>query len=224
MSDDLSKQTMLAHLKSHLTEETFYFKDIFAKQGEYFNDFTRSAILTGSYVDCGAFNGDSVKAFINFAGDSYKKIFAIEADPKNFAKMENLVREKNYKNVELINCGVWNEKGSITFKSTGSVGSKIIDDGDIKVPTDTIDNIVGDEFISLIKMDIEGAELKALQGAIKTLKRCKPILALSAYHKKEDLITLPQFIKNIYGDCKFYFRKHESLVSFYGLVLYVIPN
>lgn len=224
LADDFSKKTMTAYLKAHITDDFKNLCDVVVTQDQYFNELTLSTI-GGSYVDCGAYDGDSVEAFINFVGDgNYKKIFAIEADPENFAKMENLVREKNYKNVELINCGVWNEKGTITFKSAGRLGSKIVDDGDITVPTDTIDNIVGDENISLIKMDIEGAELNALKGAVKTLERCKPILAICVYHKKEDLITLPQFIKNIYGDCKFYLHKHGNILFTWDLILYVIPN
>ena len=87
-----------------------------------------------------------------------------------------------------------------------------------------IDNIVGEEKIGLIKMDVEGAELAALKGAIKTLKNSRPALALSAYHRKEDLITMPQFIKSVYGNCKFYLRKHEDFIALYGLDLYVIPE
>ena len=62
-----------------------------------------------------------------------------------------------------------------------------------------------------------------LQGAIKTLERSRPILAICVYHKKEDLITIPQFIKSIYKNCRFYLRKHcESDV--YELVLYAVPE
>ena len=75
----------------------------------------------------------------------------------------------------------------------------------------------------MIKMDVEGAELRALKGAIKTLENSKPILALSAYHRKEDLITLPQFVKSIYKNCRMYLRKHEG-IDLYGLDLYVIPE
>ena len=58
--------------------------------------------------------------------------------------------------------------------------------------------------IGLIKMDIEGTELNALKGAINTLKKCRPYLTLSAYHKTEDLITLPKFIKSVYGNFDLY--------------------
>ena len=89
---------------------------------------------------------------------------------------------------------------------------------------DTIDNVVGNFPIGLIKMDIEGAELAALKGGVKTLRNSRPTLALSAYHKKEDLITIPQFLKNIYKDVEFYLRKHETDFTLWGLNLYAIPK
>ena len=55
------------------------------------------------------------------------------------------------------------------------------------------------------------------------LESSKPILALSAYHRKEDLITLPQFVKSVYKNCRMYLRKHEG-IDLYGLDLYVIPE
>ena len=103
------------------------------------------------------------------------------------------------------------------------MASHISNSGNITVNADTIDNIVGDTPIGLIKMDIEGAELNALKGAINTLKKCRPYLALSAYHKPEDLITLPQFIKSVYGNCEIYLRKDFRL-TLTGFDLYVVPR
>ena len=48
-----------------------------------------------------------------------------------------------------------------------------------------------------VKMDIEGSELKGLHGAAQVIKRDHPILAISAYHRQEDLIELPDYIKGV---------------------------
>ena len=173
-------------------------------------------------MDCGAFNGDTVEQFINWCGGNYDKIFAVEADPVNFAELEKFIDAKNYKNVVPVNCGVWNEKTTLTFSDSNNTGSAISGSGNIKIDTDTIDNITGGEKISFIKMDIEGAELEALQGAAETIKKFKPTLAICAYHKAEDLITLPQFIKSLNPDYKLYLRKHTLAIDT-ELVLYAIP-
>ena len=75
-----------------------------------------------------------------------------------------------------------------------------------------------EEKVSFIKMDIEGAELPALNGAEKIIQRHKPKLAVCVYHKREDLITIPQYIKSIVPEYKFYLRVHFPYAS--ELVLY----
>ena len=226
LADDLSRKTMEVFFKTHITENTVYIKNLLDETGvskEYFNEFTRDRAVNGVYVDCGAYIGDSVEDFVDFVDGKYKKVFAIEPDTKNFLKLEKLVRDKDYKNVELFNCGVWDKRDSLTFESTGSLGSVISESGDITIEVDSIDNIVGTESVDFIKMDVEGVELKALQGAEKTMSRSKPVLALSAYHKKDDLIAIPPFVKSIYKNCKFYLRKHERL-DLWDFDLYVIPE
>ena len=170
-------------------------------------------------MDCGAYNGDTVEKFINWCRGDYKKIYAFEADPINFAALEKFVSEKNYHDVVTFNCGVWNERTKITFNGANETSSAVSEVGNVTIDAEKIDDIVGDTKIDFIKMDIEGSELKALRGATETIKRDKPTLMICVYHKAEDLITIPQFIKNLYGDYKFYLRKHTRIAET-ELVLY----
>lgn len=163
-----------------------------------------------------------MEQFVNFVGGDYSKIFAVEPDEKNFVALEKFVREKNYKNVECLNCGVWDKKDILHFKATGDTGANISDSGDIEIKVDAIDNFVGDSKIDFIKMDIEGSELAALEGAKKTIEKFRPVLTICAYHKKEDLITLPQFINSLNCNYKFYLRHHQYSLN--ELVLYAIPK
>jgi hypothetical protein len=71
-------------------------------------------------------------------------------------------------------------------------------------------------------MDIEGAELEALRGAKNVIKHNKPKLAICVYHKPNDLISIPQYIKGLVGDYKFYLRQHQ-FVS-WDMVLYALPK
>ena len=177
----------------------------------------------GCYIDCGAHPGDTIKNFVDFVDGKYKKIFALELDKKNFKELKDFVEKNNYKNVELLNCGAWNEKTQLSTANEGMPSATVSEHGKYTMAMDTIDNIVGDTHVDLIKMDIEGAELKALEGAVKTLKNSRPTLALSSYHRKEDLITLPQFVKKIYGNCRMYFRK-DNFYNLFDFDLYVIPE
>ena len=73
-----------------------------------------------------------------------------------------------------------------------------------------IDNVVGDERVTFIKMDVEGAELKSLMGARNTIIKNHPRLAICAYHKPEDLYELPGYILSIVPEYKFLLRHYSS--------------
>ena len=221
--DDLSRQDMIKLLKMRISRKPVYDFDAY-NPGVYFNDLTKAALQKrgARFVDCGAFNGDTVERFINWYGDSYEKIFALEPDSVNFEKLKKFIQEKNYTNIVPLNLGVWNEKTTLTFSEGNGEGSNISSAGNITINTDTIDNISGGERIDFIKMDIEGSELNALKGAAETIQKYQPVLAICAYHKHEDLITLPQFIKSLNKNYKIYFRQHGLKVDG-DEVLYAIP-
>jgi hypothetical protein len=72
-----------------------------------------------------------------------------------------------------------------------------------------------------IKMDIEGSELEALKGAKNTIKNQKPRLAISVYHKPEDIFEIPLYLKELVPAYKFYLR-HDCLVNLTETVLYAM--
>lgn len=137
--------------------------------------------------------------------------------------MEKFVKEKGFENVICLNYGTWKEDTQLHFSVKNNMGSFISDDETEIINVRKIDSVAGDNPISLIKMDIEGSELSALQGAYQTIKKNKPVLAISAYHKSEDLITLPQYIKSVNSDYKLYLRRHSLCIEF-DLVLYAIQK
>ena len=69
-------------------------------------------------------------------------------------------------------------------------------------------------------MDIEGSELEALKGAAETIKKWRPKLAISIYHKYEDIIEIPEYILSIVPDYSFYIRHYSS--DIWETVLYAI--
>jgi hypothetical protein len=81
------------------------------------------------------------------------------------------------------------------------------------LPTRTIDGLVRSheiEHIDLIKMDIEGSELAALRGAENSLRRWRPKLAISLYHRPEDFFAIPLWLKSL--DCGYrLFLNHYSI-------------
>ncbi len=92
---------------------------------------------------------------------------------------------------------------------------------EIEIPVCALDEICVDNDVSFIKMDIEGSEKNALIGAENTIRRCKPKLAISIYHKNEDIWELPEMILQMNENYRLYLR-HYSLAG-EDTVLYAIP-
>lgn len=96
------------------------------------------------------------------------------------------------------------------FDAAGTASSKILSEPtNIAVDVAAIDDIVDPEDkITFIKMDVEGAELESLKGAKRTIQRDYPKLAICIYHKPEDMVTIPTYIKKLVPEYKLYIRHH----------------
>ena len=158
-------------------------------------------------VDLGAYDGDTVREFLGATNGSYKKIIAFEPDAKNFRKLT--AKTEHLENIERYNLGAWNKKETLFFQKKKGRNSHQADEG-IPVEFDSVDNIVKDE-VTFIKMDIEGAELKALDGAENTIRKYTPKLYVCAYHRNEDMFALPLKIKELDGKYRIFFRHHPYI-------------
>lgn len=169
-------------------------------------------------VDLGAYDGDTIREFLAVTDSSYNKIIAFEPDEKNFRKLKT--KCGTLQNTEFYNIGAWDKKETLFFRKKKGRNSHQADDG-IPVMFDSVDNIVN-ERVTLIKMDIEGAELKALDGATETIKKYLPKLYICAYHRNEDFFTLPLKIRELSPDYRIFFRHHPYIPAwesnFYAII------
>jgi FkbM family methyltransferase len=138
--------------------------------------------------------------------------------------MNNLEKIKanlaSVKDARIIDKGAWSEKTTLFFENSGLSNSAISSNGGFQIQTEKIDNVCENEKVSMLKMDIEGAELEALKGAEKTIIRDRPVLAICVYHKEEDLITIPQYIRSLHHDYKLYIRHYGPMQD--ETVLYAV--
>lgn len=170
------------------------------------------------FLDIGCFDGLTVRNFVKWSESTYKEIIAFEPDKCCYEKCKEEL--KDIRNLTLINKGVWNKEEVLRFDATGVSDSKISEDGTTKIDTCRLDDIVRDKQVTFIKMDIEGAEKEALMGAEHIIREQKPKLAISIYHKREDIWELPKLIMEWNPEYKFYLR-HYSL-RFAETVLYAV--
>lgn len=160
------------------------------------------------FVDAGCFDGLTVNSFIKWCGGEYKEIMAFEPDRQCYGKCSEIL--KGVDNLTMINKGLWSSEQTLSFHETGDSSSVITESGETQIQTVRLDDIADGKKITFIKMDIEGAETEAIAGAAGTIERCRPKLAVSIYHKADDILEIPRMILEIRPDYKFYLR-HYSL-------------
>lgn len=180
-----------------------------------FITYTDSEIL----IDAGCFNLYTVDTFSRYS-KNIKKVYSFEPNEADYKTC--LEKSKKYDfNIELYNYGLWNESGTLGFNNDPRGMSYIDESCEYKIKVVRLDDIVSDQDkITFIKMDIEGAELAALEGACNTIAKFKPKLAICIYHKAEDLWLIPEYIKEINPDYKLYIRHHSNRAA--ETVLYAI--
>lgn len=175
------------------------------------------------FVDCGAYNGDTLLDFAEWTKGRFQKVVAFEADPNNFAAL-NLTANADTRlrgRVEAFQQAVGSENCTVRFAASGHASAAISASGRIEVQCVSLDQAVMTEHPTYIKMDIEGAELDALQGAREILARDRPALAICAYHFQDHLWRVPQLMRELMPDASLLLRPHCA--DGFDLVCYAIP-
>ena len=182
------------------------------------------------FVDMGAYTGDTVEKFLNNNYGTFKKIYAFEPSIKQFKAMsiriERLKKEWAIDDdkISLLNLGLSNKIAKSNLYNNTSLFSNYIKNDNL-YGADNINLVTLDSFlcnknypITFLKADIEGEELNMLKGAVETIKRYKPKMAISVYHRADDLLTIPKFIKGLVPDYNLALRHHS--IGFDETVLY----
>lgn len=212
MNEGISKQNLL--ILGKMAEECQYFDlDVLQHCPEEI------------FVDCGGFQGETSEQFIRWCGGDYRKIYLFEPNSDLMHKCKNnLSKITTPDKIKYYECGLWNEDTILRLKKGQDIA------GDRTIQTDvvsgeeihvkSIDSVISNKRATFIKMDIEGSELRALQGAVNTIKKSRPKLAISVYHKRNDIWDIPIFLLRIHPDYKMYLRTY----SFSGndTVLYAV--
>lgn len=173
-------------------------------------------------VDAGAFIGDTVIDYVNNYGtQNYKKIYCYDITQSNIEALK--INLKNYPNIICYNKALSNNQEPlyISQNSISTSANMVTQNGSEKIESSTLDIDIK-EPITLIKMDIEGYEKKALEGAKNHIKNDKPKLLISVYHNHEDLWKIPKIIREYNKDYKFYLRCYGTRIFPTEIVLIAI--
>ncbi len=172
-------------------------------------------------VDCGAFNGDTIASFLR-AEIPIEAVAAFEPDRDNFARLAAFVRQAGLREAALWPCGVYSTSTQIAFETGNGTASAISGSGKTGVQCVALDAALPTFRPTLIKMDIEGAEVEALLGSRELICSNTPGLAISLYHKPQHLWEIPLLVHDMVpGRDRFFTRLHGF--NDFDMVLYAIP-
>jgi FkbM family methyltransferase len=152
-------------------------------------------------IDGGGYYGDSALYFSHLAGPE-GRVLTFEFEPGSLELLEhNLgLNPELASRIEVIRAALWDRAGErVSFRTQGP-GTVIVAGGAGSTSTESIDALVERDAIGrvdFIKLDVEGCELGALRGAESTLRRFRPRLAVAAYHKPDDLVTIPEYLHSL---------------------------
>lgn len=182
--------------------------------------------------DAGACWGETTLYFADAVGET-GKVIAFEFIPSNAHVLEENIRINPdlAKRIKVIDKPLWNVSDQELYYVDWGPGSRVSfnklrdDFPDDKCFTTTIDDVVKDqklESVDFIKMDIEGAEPSALEGAIDTIKKFHPKMAISIYHNIDDFTSIPKVIESTGMKYKYYLEHHTIFEN--ETVLFAVPQ
>jgi FkbM family methyltransferase len=233
--DAQSRRTLDAILLLRLTFDRRCLRQVTTSlEDEYFSVYDSRATFTlrddEVICDAGAYIGSTVRKAVS-AGSSLRAIHAFEPDRGSFSQLQNLAKLR-LSGLHLHNSAVGDYTGKVRFLETGTMGSHVVEDA---VPRETeIDGSSGDGNISItrlddtmdevtfIKMDLEGFERRAINGAARLIESCRPRMAITGYHYADDLLDIARTIRDLAPDYTLRLRHHSNY--YYDSILYAAPR
>lgn len=203
-------------------ENILYIADWRNNASQYFDVFVPHEHET--FVDCGCYDGSTAFRFAGWCAEregTYDKIWCFEPDEKSYERCNRILRSLD--KCFLYPYGVADKNKEVLFMANGRENARILETDKVvssmrKIKVKCLDEFLANERVTFIKMDVEGGEYKALEGAKALIKEQKPRLAISVYHRWDDIIRIPELILSLESDYRFYIRHYSLLPN--EIVLY----
>lgn len=216
LADDYSRKVYANILNFKISGKIEYLSAVTTPKSEIYRKIIKPG-LNETYVDLGAYNGDTIKELLEFTHGMYNSIYALEPDRKNFKKLAKFVDGMNH--VYAFNAAAWCVDTELPFASKAGRQSAITGSSDTKVTALSVDSILGKRNATIIKMDVEGFEREAIWGASRNIAHFAPKMMVSLYHRNEDIFELPLLIKSLNPSYKLYIR-HQLYIPAWETNLY----
>lgn len=188
---------------------------------QYFNPLTLPTLPARpiGYIDGGAYDGDSLLQLA--ACHPIAQAYLFEPDPENYRKLADRLQTSPFP-VHCLPLGLMNAYQVLSFAGGQGEGGNLTGSGDLHVACAALDDLLPNAPIDFIKFDVEGAEIPAIQGARRLLERHRPVLAISLYHRPDDLWAIPETLDSLCPGYRLFIRQHYF--NSFDCVLYAIPG
>jgi FkbM family methyltransferase len=153
-------------------------------------------------VDCGAYTGDTARAFLERL-EGRAMITAIEPLSRNFDALSSWIKKTRATDkVSAVHAAIGAARGVVAIEAEDDGAdprARVGGEGGELTPVDTLDALFSGRYgsVDYIKIDIEGHEHAALNGARALIGAAKPDLAIAGYHRPDDLWTIPEHLDGI---------------------------
>lgn len=206
--DEKSKETLYEYIKSYMQNSVYGGVELQTRSKYWYGEEKEELyqhLNNECWVNCGASIGDTIMSFLSW-GFLFEKIIAFEGNKEAFDRLNNTIslipREEIRNKIYLHNI--------------------FIDEHSMQM------DMFASQRCTLVNADIEGNELSLIKSIQEIVKCDRPVLAICLYHKKEDIIEIPNYICSLVDNYVFKLRKYTSwwqnLNRNHELVLYAIPK
>ncbi len=217
LADERSRRMYANILNFKISGKLEYLTDMVDSKDDVWNRVIRPT-NNETFVDLGAYTGDSIRELLDYTHGKFHRIIAVEPDKKNYKKLTKFVGDTP--SVKCYQCAAWCIDTEVPFASKAGRQSAVSMEG-ASIPARSVDNLLAGNVVTLLKMDVEGAEREALWGASRSIARYAPKLMISLYHRNEDIFELPLLVKRINPRYRLYIR-HMPYIPAWETNLYAI--
>lgn len=203
-------------------------RGILPPEGATWNQYFEQDLITlrtdEVFVDCGAFTGDTLDAFLNRTSNMFAEYYAFEPDKENFFQLVECLKHKDKstkQKITPINAAVSGKNGYIEFADhANQMSKKTVSNGNW-IRAYSLNKFDFRLAPTFLKLDLEGAELRVLRSCLSKVARWRPKICVAIYHNPSDFLDIPITLMSSLENYRYHVRAHNK----FGLdfVLYCVP-
>lgn len=229
LADEPSRREYVAHIRLRLHLD-FAGLGVPATETEYFAPDLFHLLPDERFVDCGAYDGDTMRSFLAENPGFRGRALAFEPDRTSFERLASwraALPEPTRSSVDVMRAGVGARRETLTFQDGGGTGSSIAGGAGSASAVSEIDIVPLDEVAlglrpTLLKVDVEGFEPAVLEGARELVSSFAPTMALCVYHRQDHPWRIPLAVAALHPGYRFTLRSY--CLDGWDLVLYCVPE